>query len=103
MRHCLKLVFAGFACVSVMGIGAPLASAYDMEAEIGRPLSTLNEKSATELLTSYAEGKILAYAPKPPRLEFLEAIIKASPEGSNTRMRAELLLQSARTSHWPDN
>ncbi len=100
MRHGPKLAFAGLVCALFLFAGVSLA-AYELESEVGVPLSSLDEKTATWLLTRYSEGKILTYAPKQPRLEFLQAIIQASPEGSKTRKRAELMLRSAESSYWP--
>jgi len=101
VRHGSKLAFAGLVCASFLFPGASLA-AYELEAEVGFPLSSLDEERATWLLTRYSEGKILTYAPKQPRLEFLRAVIEASPEGSKTRKRAELMLQSAEASYRPE-
>jgi hypothetical protein len=101
MRHRRAFAFAGLFCASIV-TGTPMAASYDIAAEIGRPLSSLDATAATEVLTWYSEGKVLTYAPKPARIELLKAIMAASPEGGKTYKRAELLLRSAETSGWPD-
>lgn len=92
-----RLAFAvGLVC---LGSTAPVL-AYDIAAEIGRTVSALDAQSAEVVLNWYAEGKVLAFAPKAPRVELLEALVKALPQGSKAFQRAELLLASARTSTW---
>ena len=86
------------ASVCLGGSGAALA--YDIAAEIGRPVSSLDAKSAEVVLNWYAEGKVLAFAPKAPRVELLEAVVKALPKDGKTHQRAALLLVSAQTSTW---
>lgn len=102
MRHRRAFALASLFCASIVFSGTPMAAAYDIAVEIGRPLSSLDATAATEVLTWYSEGKVLTYAPKPARIELLKAIMAASPEGGKTYKRAELLLRSAETSGWPD-
>ncbi len=76
-----------------------MATASPLEKEIGVTLSDLNAKEAERLLNRYVEGKILTFAGKAPRVELLGAIVKAAKPGTVLHKRAELLLQSAKTSY----
>ena len=99
MRHRFVLGGAFAGAVLVLG-GAADALAYDIAAEIGRPVSALDTGTAEVVLNWYAEGKVLAFAPKAPRVELLEAIVKALPKGEKASQRAQLLLVSAQSSTW---
>jgi len=100
MNRYMRILAASVLC-ALMGIGgAVFAAEYDLEQEIGQPLSSVDADTAKVLLTWYAEGKILAFAPKQSRIELLRRIVEVSPPDSSTQKRAELLLQSAETSHW---
>jgi len=50
------------------------------------------------LLNRYVEGKVLPFAGKAARIELLTAIVKAAEPASVVHKRAELLLQSVKTS-----
>lgn len=100
MNRNRKVLAASVLC-TVIGLGgAVFAADYNLEQEIGQPLSSIDADTAKVLLTWYAEGKILTYAPKQSRIQLLQRIVDVSPPDSSTRKRAELLLQSAETSHW---
>ena len=79
--------------------GGSQAADYALEQEVGS-LDGLDEQTARALLVRYSEGAILAYAPKQARVELLQAIMAASPEGGPTGARAELLMESAKSGKW---
>ena len=82
------------AVMSVSGFAAASA----LEDEIGVSLSNLDAKGAERLLNRYVEGKVLPFAGKAARIELLTAIVKAAEPASVVHKRAELLLQSVKTS-----
>jgi len=100
MNRYTKILAASVLCALIGQGGAVFAAEYKLEQDIGQPLSSIDADTAKVLLTWYAEGKILTYAPKQPRIELLRRIMEVSPPDSSTRKRADLLLQSAETSHW---
>jgi hypothetical protein len=53
--------------------------------------------NAEKILTRYAEGRLLNRAPDDERIAFLRQVMNAAPEGSDTRKRAELLIESIET------
>ena len=93
-----------FLHISVLGFalawaGALHAAGYSLEQEVGS-LDELDAQAARALLVRYSEGAILTYAPKQARVDLLQAIISASPEGGPTGARAELLMDSAKNGRW---
>ena len=95
-KRILSAAMLGAALFWVVGTAAAEAG---LEQEVGS-LDGLDEQAARALLVRYAEGRILTYAPMQHRVELLEAVIAASPEGGPTRLRAELLPESAKNGRW---
>lgn len=102
MQNYKKLVVTALVCGAAL---SPVVQAeeYDLDALLGQPVNTMNEKQVDAAITWYSEGQILTYAPKAPRIKLLKALMEQAPEGSAARKRAELLLNSARTSNWPES
>ena len=99
MKRFEQFFVTSLLCAALSWAGGLHAAEYSLEQEVGS-LDGLDAKAARALLVRYSEGGILTYAPKQARVELLQAVIAASPEGGPTRSRAELLLKSARNGHW---
>ena len=97
MRFMYRLLVTSTLWVALAG--GLQAADYALEQEVGS-LEALDEQAARALLVRYSEGRILTYAPVQARVDLLQAIMAASPEGGPTRERARMLMESAKSGKW---
>ncbi len=94
-RFALASAFAALAAAS----GGLQAASVDFNSLVGQSLDSLSPAAAERVLTRYAEGGILEFAPAEQRIEFLKELETKLTPNSTGYERAELLIESAQSAH----